>query len=74
MDPRSALVVHGFIKIRTIRMLGLVLSVFVQKKHLIHVKNMESQYTRLSLAGFVVSFRTGNICTYTRYVVRQLDV
>lgn len=52
---RAALAPHGYVKIRTIRLLGIVLSIFVLRNHLIHIKNMETQYTRLSLGGYLVS-------------------
>ena len=47
INCRAALVPHGYVKIKTIRLVGMVLSVFCRRKHLIHVKNMETQYTRL---------------------------
>ena len=55
----DALVPHGYIKVRTIRLMGLVLSVFIKKNHLIHLKRIETQYTRLSLGGYLVNcYRT----------------
>ena len=51
---RQALIPRGYIKLRSIRVLGIVLSVFCRREHLIHVKNLEAQYTRLSFGGFLV--------------------
>ena len=50
---RDVLVPHGYVKLRTIRLLGIVLSIFCRRKHLMHVKNLETQFTRLSLGGFL---------------------
>ena len=44
---------HGYIKIRSIRLLGIVLSVFCLAKHIPHLRNIETQYTRLSVGGYI---------------------
>ena len=67
----------GFIKVKSIRLLGIVLSVFCHEKHLVFLRNMETQYTRLSVGGYVglkgaVSVRLEiygvSLCFVCRYV------
>ena len=65
---RNALVPHDYVKLRTIRLLGIVLSVFCRRKHLIHVKNLETQITRLSLGGYL-GFKGGVSVRLTLYGV-----
>jgi len=50
---RNVLVKHSYVKVRTIRLLGIVLNVFCLRKHLPHLRNIETQYTRLALGGYV---------------------
>lgn len=42
---------RGYIKLKSIRLQGLLLSVFALKKHLLNVREIESEYTRTGLAG-----------------------
>jgi len=44
---RQALAQKGLIKIRSIRLLGIVLSMFCLEKHIPHLRGIETQYTRL---------------------------
>lgn len=45
---------RSYIKIKTIRLQGLVLSVFGLKKHLLNLREIETQYTRTGISGFWV--------------------
>jgi len=49
---RQALAQKGLIKIRSIRLLGIVLSMFCLEKHIPHLRGIETQYTRLGLNGY----------------------
>ena len=40
---------YGYVKIRSQRLMGFCTSVFVQRKHLLHVRDIETQYTRSSM-------------------------
>lgn len=46
----------GYIKLKSIRLQGLLLSVFSLRKHLLNIREIESEYTRTGLAGMWVSF------------------
>ncbi|XP_015597321.1 inositol polyphosphate 5-phosphatase K isoform X2 [Cephus cinctus] len=48
---REALKKHDYVKIRTQRLQGLVLSVFSLRKHLTHLRLIEAQYTRTGFGG-----------------------
>jgi len=49
---RQSLASQGYIKIKTIRLLGVVLSLFTLSKHAAHFRGVETQYTRLGLGGY----------------------
>eukprot|EP00092_Neocalanus_flemingeri_P025806 GFUD01027972.1.p1 GENE.GFUD01027972.1~~GFUD01027972.1.p1 ORF type:complete len:457 (-),score=93.79 GFUD01027972.1:300-1670(-) len=56
-DPWTASLRHklaplGYIKIRSIRLVGIVLSLFTLVKHVPHLRGIETQYTRLGFAGY----------------------
>lgn len=53
---RDILDQRGYIKLKSIRLQGLLLSVFTLKKHLLNVREIESEYTRTGLAGMWVSY------------------
>ena len=44
---------HGFIKVKSIRLLGIVLNVYCHERHLVYLRNIETQYTRLSVGGYI---------------------
>lgn len=44
-----------YIKIKSIRLQGLLLVVFCLRKHLLNIRELESEYTRTGLAGMWVS-------------------
>lgn len=46
---RNVLNRHGYIKIRSQRLMGFSISIFVKRMHLLHVRDVETQYTRLSV-------------------------
>ncbi|CAB3359842.1 Hypothetical predicted protein [Cloeon dipterum] len=48
---RDLLITKDFVKIKTIRLQGLLLSIFCQRRHLLKVRDMETQYTRTGLGG-----------------------
>ena len=43
---------YEYIKVRSYRLLGIVISLFCLKHHLVHLRNIETQHTRLSLGGY----------------------
>jgi hypothetical protein len=47
---RNVLKRLDYVKIRSQRLMGFSISVFVKKQHLLYVRDIESQYTRLSMA------------------------
>jgi len=49
---RSKLAPLGYIKVRSIRLMGIVLSLFTLVKHVPHLRGIETQYTRLGFAGY----------------------
>jgi len=49
---RSDLAPLGYVKVKSVRLLGLVLSLFCLEKHLSHLRGIESQYTRLGIGGY----------------------
>jgi len=56
-DPWTASLRHklaplGYIKVRSIRLVGIVLSLFALVKHVPHLRGIETQYTRLGFAGY----------------------
>ena len=53
---RRTLVPYGYIRVKTLRLVGLVLSVFCLRKHITHIRDMESISTRTGLMGLWVSF------------------
>lgn len=46
---------RDYIKIKSIRLQGLLLSVFTLRRHLLSVREIESEYTRTGLSGMWVS-------------------
>ncbi|XP_050308563.1 phosphatidylinositol 4,5-bisphosphate 5-phosphatase A-like isoform X2 [Anthonomus grandis grandis] len=48
---REILDARGYIKLKSIRLQGLLLSVFTLKKHLLNIREIESEYTRTGFAG-----------------------
>jgi len=49
---KKTLAKRGFIKIKTIRLMGVVLSFFCLEKHVPYIRGIETQYTRLGLNGY----------------------
>lgn len=49
---RSQLAPLGYVKVRSIRLVGLVLSLFALDTHLPYLRSLETQYTRLGFAGY----------------------
>lgn len=61
---KDVLITRGYIKIKTIRLQGLVLSVYSLKEHMLNLREIETQYTRTGISGFwgnkgAVSIRLG---------------
>jgi len=46
---RDVLVRHDYVKIRSQRLMGFSISIFVKRKHLLHIRDVEAQYTRLPI-------------------------
>jgi len=49
---RQKLAPLGYVKIRSIRLVGIILSLFTLVKHVPHLRGLETQYTRLGFAGY----------------------
>lgn len=49
---RNGLASLGYVKVRTIRLVGIVLSLFCQTKHVPYLRGIETQYNRLGFAGY----------------------
>lgn len=45
---------RDYVKIKSIRLQGLLLSVFTLRRHLLNVREVESEYTRTGLSGMWV--------------------
>lgn len=56
---------RGYVSIKTEQMQGLLLLLFAKREHLLHVRQVESEYTRTGLGGIWVST---DISTYGRPV------
>lgn len=52
---RDILAENDYVKVHTIRLLGILLSIFSKKTHLTSIRNIETSYTRTGLKGFWVS-------------------
>lgn len=48
---RTVMVKHNYIKIKTVRLQGLLLSMFCLSHHLIHLRDIETQSTKTGLGG-----------------------
>lgn len=44
----------SYVKMKTIRLQGLVLSIFCLRKHLLNIRDVEADYTRTGLSGMWV--------------------
>jgi len=49
---RKSLSSLGYMKIRTIRLQGIVLSLYSLSRHVPHIRGLETQYTRIGLGGY----------------------
>lgn len=49
---RKGLAPLGYVKVRSIRLVGIVLSMFCQEKHAPHIRGLETQYQRLGFSGY----------------------
>lgn len=49
---RAYLKPAGFLKVRTIRLVGIILSLFCKKEHAPYLRELETQYTRLGFKGY----------------------
>lgn len=50
---------RDYLKIKSVRLQGLLLVIFCLRKHLLNVREIESEYTRTGLAGMWVSLLCG---------------
>lgn len=48
---RAALHKHRYVKVKHVRLQGLVLAIFVKRRHLVYVRGIQSTYTRTGLGG-----------------------
>lgn len=53
---RDLLQTRGYIKLKSVRLQGLLLNVYCLRKHLLNVREVESEYTRTGLSGMWVRF------------------
>lgn len=51
---KEVLARRNYIKLKTIRLQGLLLSVFCLRKHLLNIRDVEADYTRTGLSGMWV--------------------
>lgn len=79
---RNLLAARDYVKLKTIRLQGLVLSVYTLRKHLFNVREIESEYTRTGLSGMwgnkgAVSIRLGaygcSICFVNAHLTAHDD-
>lgn len=69
-DPWSyackELLKREYLKIKSVRLQGILLVVFCLRKHLLNIRDIESEYTRTGLAGMWVRyiFKTSKIKTF----------
>lgn len=47
-----------YVAIKSLQMQGLLLVVFTKRKHLLHVREVETEYTRTGLGGMWVSIKS----------------
>lgn len=52
---KELLKVRGYIAIKSEQMQGLLVILFAKKQHLLHIREVESEYTRTGLGGIWVS-------------------
>ena len=55
---RSDLSRLGYVKVKSIRLVGIVLSLFCLSKHIGHIRGLETQYSRLGFGGYWVSLNS----------------
>ncbi|XP_067010509.1 inositol polyphosphate 5-phosphatase K isoform X2 [Anabrus simplex] len=48
---RQVLATHDYVKVKTIRLQGLLLSLYCLRKHLLHLRDIETQYTKTGFGG-----------------------
>ncbi len=53
MVSSDCLLPRGYKRVRSIRLLGIVLSLFCRREHLLHLRKVETRYLRLSLGGYL---------------------
>lgn len=51
-STRTQFAKHGYTKIRSIKLLGMVLSFFCLEQHVPYIRGLETQYTRLGFNGY----------------------
>lgn len=54
---RQSLAGLGYVKIKSIRLVGIILSMFSLTKHVPHIRGLETQYSRLGMGGFWVTYQ-----------------
>jgi hypothetical protein len=61
------------VKVKTIRLQGLLLSLFCLRKHLLHLRDIETQYTRTGLGGMWVcmhkDFLSSLKCSFSQVMI-----
>lgn len=54
---------RDYVKVKTIRLQGLVLSIFCLRRHILNLRDIETNYTRTGLSGIWVStIKKTSIC------------
>lgn len=68
---REVLERRDYVKVKTIRLQGLVLSVYCLRRHLLNLREIETQYTRTGISGFwvncVMNYWNVNVIVYKLY-------
>ena len=62
---RTDLTRLGYVKVKSIRLMGIVLSLFCLTKHIEHIRGLETQYSRLGFGGYWVSWESALSCDLT---------
>lgn len=64
---------HDYVKIHTVRLVGILLSLFAKKQHLLSIRNVETSYTRTGFNGlWVFIFELIKVFHINKILISQL--
>lgn len=66
---KELLKIRGYISIKSEQMQGLLIILFAKKQHLLHIREVESEYTRTGLGGIWVTIQL--ICHLANLAISQ---